>query len=235
MRISQLLTNKVIFLMVVNLFLLLVGCFLDIFSAILIVLPILLPIVEQYHIDPYHFAIVFLVNLEMGYLTPPVGMNLFIASYRFKQPITRLYRSSLPFLGWMFVGLMVLTYVPVLSTFWVSAGETDEPVKTGVVTDKVVGIEVVPVGVDAFELHFMALEGVRAYEVRYSDFEMKTDADLDFSEGFLWEESLSLQGTLQVILVENLKAGRTYTVSIRGVYEGSHLGSWSDFVKVKVR
>ena len=79
---------------------------------------------EQYEINPYHFAILFLVNLEMGYLTPPVGMNLFIASYRFKRSIFTLYRASLPFLGWMFLALMLFTYVPILST-WASPSKPD--------------------------------------------------------------------------------------------------------------
>ncbi|HMB00948.1 MAG TPA: TRAP transporter large permease subunit, partial [Spirochaetota bacterium] len=116
-KLSPYITTRFSFLIFVNLFLLVTGCLLDIFSAIMIVLPILIPVVEQYGINPYHFAIIFLVNLEIGYLTPPVGMNLFIASYRFKKRITMLYRSALPFLLLMVVILILITYVPWLSVF----------------------------------------------------------------------------------------------------------------------
>ena len=116
-EISSVLTTKVAFLISLNVLLLIAGCFLDIFSAILIVLPLLIPIVEKYGIDPYHFAIIFLVNLEIGYITPPVGLNLFIASYRFKKPILFLYRSTIPFLFIMLFSLTMITFVPPISTF----------------------------------------------------------------------------------------------------------------------
>ncbi len=116
-EISSILTTKVSFLITLNILLLIAGCFLDIFSAILIILPLLIPIVEKYGIDPYHFAIIFLVNLEIGYITPPVGLNLFISSYRFKKPIIFLYRSTIPFLFIMLFSLMVITFMPRISTF----------------------------------------------------------------------------------------------------------------------
>ncbi len=122
--ISSVLTTKVAFLLTLNVLLLIVGCFLDIFSAILIVLPLLIPIVEKYGIDPYHFAIIFLVNLEIGYITPPVGLNLFIASYRFKKPITFLYRSTIPFLIIMLFSLSVITFVPKISTFTLNSSKS---------------------------------------------------------------------------------------------------------------
>jgi len=107
--------NKFVFLAGLNLFLLLVGCIMDIFSAIIIVVPIIVPIAIQYGIDPLHLCIIFLVNLEIGYSTPPIGMNLFIASLKFKKPVTVLYRASIPFLILMFGYLMIVTYIPALS------------------------------------------------------------------------------------------------------------------------
>ena len=90
----------------------------DIFSAIIVVVPLILPIASDFGIDPVHLAIIFLANLEIGYLTPPVGINLFIASFRFKKPITELYKASVPFLVLLVVALAIITYVPSLSLFW---------------------------------------------------------------------------------------------------------------------
>ena len=115
--------NKYLFLLLINVFLLVTGCLLDIFSAILIVLPLIIPLVEAFGINPYHFAIIFLVNLEIGYLTPPVGLNLFIASFRFKKNIGYLYRSIIPFLIIMIATLLILTFVPKISTFTLSDSE----------------------------------------------------------------------------------------------------------------
>lgn len=127
--ISPYLTNRLTFLIAINVLLLITGCFLDIFSAILIILPLILPVVERYQIDVYHFAIIFLVNLEIGYLTPPVGLNLFISSYSFKKPITYLYRTIVPFLLLLLVILMVVTYVPSMSTWFTKTNEvaTESP------------------------------------------------------------------------------------------------------------
>ncbi|KPJ77721.1 MAG: C4-dicarboxylate ABC transporter [Deltaproteobacteria bacterium SG8_13] len=115
---NQLITltaNKYVFLAGLNLFLLAVGCIMDIFSAIVIIVPIIVPIAMQYGVDPIHLAVIFLVNLEIGYSTPPVGINLFIASLTFKQPVTRLYRASIPYLVLLLVALAVITYLPDLS------------------------------------------------------------------------------------------------------------------------
>ena len=113
------LPRKVIFLLMLNVFLLVVGCLMDIFSAILVVLPLLLPISYRFGIHPAHLAVIFLTNLEIGYSTPPVGLNLFIASLRFDKPVVRLYAASLAFLGIMFGGLMLITYWPDLSLWLV--------------------------------------------------------------------------------------------------------------------
>ena len=114
---TSLTENRYVFLAGLNLFLLVVGCMMDIFSAIVIVVPIMVPVALTYGIDPIHLCIIFLVNLEIGYSTPPVGINLFIASLKFEKPVTRLYRASVPWLILLLALLAVVTYVPALSPF----------------------------------------------------------------------------------------------------------------------
>jgi C4-dicarboxylate transporter DctM subunit len=111
-------TNKWVFLLVLNVFLLIVGCLMDIFSAIIVVVPLILPIAEQFGVNPLHLAIVFLTNLEIGYITPPVGINLFISSFRFNRPVIELYRVSIPFLFLMLLALLIITYIPWFTLFW---------------------------------------------------------------------------------------------------------------------
>ena len=113
--IKQHIDSKWTFLLLLNLFLLVLGCFLDIFSALVIMVPLLLPIAIGYGIDPIHLGIIFLANMELGYCTPPVGMNLMIASYRFKKPMTELYQTTVPFLLVLMVAVLIITYVPWLS------------------------------------------------------------------------------------------------------------------------
>jgi C4-dicarboxylate transporter DctM subunit len=97
------------------LFLLIVGLMMDIFSAIIVVVPLILPIAREFGIDPVHLGIIFLTNMEIGYSTPPVGLNLFISSFRFEKPVVQLYRASLPFIAIMLVALILITYIPELS------------------------------------------------------------------------------------------------------------------------
>lgn len=104
--------SKFVFLLAINLILLLVGTVMDIFSAIVVVLPLVGPIAKQYGIDPYHLGVVFLLNLEVGYLHPPVGLNLFITSVKFERPITEVMWATIPFLLTMLVALFTITYVP---------------------------------------------------------------------------------------------------------------------------
>jgi C4-dicarboxylate transporter DctM subunit len=111
-------TNKYLFLFVLNIFLLVVGCLMDIFSAIIVVVPLILPIAEQFGVNPVHLAIVFLTNLEIGYITPPVGINLFISSFRFNRPVLELYKLSIPYLFLMLFALVIITYIPWLSLLW---------------------------------------------------------------------------------------------------------------------
>ncbi len=104
-----------VFLLFLNLFLLVVGALMDIFSAIMVIVPIIVPIAQSFGIHPVHLGIIFLANLGIGYSTPPVGMNLFIASLRFEKSITFLYRAALPFLLILLLALVFITYIPELS------------------------------------------------------------------------------------------------------------------------
>ncbi len=104
-----------LFLLFLNLFLLLVGCLMDIFSAIAVVVPLILPISEVFGIHPLHLGMIFLANLELGYLTPPVGMNLFLASYRFDKPLLEVCRYAIPFLLVLLLVVLLITYVPALT------------------------------------------------------------------------------------------------------------------------
>jgi C4-dicarboxylate transporter DctM subunit len=112
-------SSKYTFLLLLNIFLLIVGCLMDIFSALIVVVPLIVPVALGFGVDPVHLGIIFLTNLEIGYLTPPVGLNLFISSYRFNEPVVSLYMASLPFLLLLLLGLAVITYLPVLSLFLV--------------------------------------------------------------------------------------------------------------------
>lgn len=107
--------SKITFLLLLNVFLLVLGTMLDIFSALVIMIPILLPIAAGYGIHPIHLGIVFLANMQIGYFTPPIGMNLFIASYRFKKPIIELYLSTIPYMVILLLALAIITYWPTLS------------------------------------------------------------------------------------------------------------------------
>jgi tripartite ATP-independent transporter DctM subunit len=110
-------SSKYTFLLLLNIFLLMVGCLLDIFSALVLVVPLIVPIAQGYGVDLTHLGIIFLTNLQIGYCTPPVGLDLFLASYRFERPIAELYTATLPFLAILFVTLGIITYFPLLSLF----------------------------------------------------------------------------------------------------------------------
>lgn len=111
-------SGKLEFLLLLNGFLLVVGAMMDIFSAIVVVVPLILPLAYRYGVDPVHLGIIFLANLEIGYNTPPVGINLFLASQRFKESIFALFRATFPFLLIMLFWLAALTYVPSLTLWW---------------------------------------------------------------------------------------------------------------------
>lgn len=109
--------SKFSFLIVLNIFLLIVGCMMDIFSAIMVVVPLITPVAQHFGVDPIHLGIIFLTNLSIGYMTPPIGINLFIASFRFNKPILKLYVVSIPYLLLMLLALIIITYYPDLSLF----------------------------------------------------------------------------------------------------------------------
>ncbi|HEY4611897.1 MAG TPA: TRAP transporter large permease subunit [Bacteroidota bacterium] len=111
--------SKVTFLLILNAFLIVVGMMMDIFSALIVVVPLILPIATQFGIDPIHLGIIFLTNLEIGYLTPPVGLNLFLSGLRFKKSIFHIARSVLVFIVILLIALLVITYVPELSLWLV--------------------------------------------------------------------------------------------------------------------
>lgn len=113
--------SKITFLIFLNIFLLVVGCLMDIFSAILVVVPIIMPVALYYHVDPTHLGVIFLINLDIGYSTPPVGINLFIGALRFKRPVLTLYKATLPYLAIMLFALIVITYWPDMSLWLVHA------------------------------------------------------------------------------------------------------------------
>ena len=112
-------SSKYIFLILLNVFLLIVGCMMDIFSATIIVVPLIKPIAAYFSIDPIHLAIIFIANLELGYLTPPVGMNLFLSAYRFDESMKSVYTSTMPFYFVMLFCVILITYFPILSTWLV--------------------------------------------------------------------------------------------------------------------
>lgn len=107
--------SKLTFLILLNIFLLILGMTLDVFSALVIIVPLTLPIAVGYGIHPVHFGIIFLANMQIGYFTPPVGMNLFIASYRFNKPVTELYFATIPFMLILFMAVLIITYWPALT------------------------------------------------------------------------------------------------------------------------
>lgn len=108
-------SSSTMFLIVLNIFLIIVGMMMDIFSAIIVVVPLIIPIAAAYQINPVHLGIIFLTNLEIGYLTPPVGLNLFISSIRFEKPVFTVVRATLPYIAILLIGLIVITYIPELS------------------------------------------------------------------------------------------------------------------------
>jgi C4-dicarboxylate transporter, DctM subunit len=118
---QDLFTSRWVFLIGLNVFLLIVGCLMDIYSALLVVVPLILPIAVSYGVDPIHLGIIFLTNLEIGYSTPPVGMNLFISCFRFKRDVIALYNASVPFIIVLLIALMLITYIPQLSLWLITA------------------------------------------------------------------------------------------------------------------
>src|SRR5262249_32715688 len=103
------------FLAGLNVFLLIVGCLMDIFSAIVVVVPLIVPLGAAFGVHPVHLGIIFIANLELGYLTPPVGLNLFLASFRFKRPLLEIARAAVPMMIVLGIGVLLITYMPSLT------------------------------------------------------------------------------------------------------------------------
>jgi TRAP-type C4-dicarboxylate transport system permease large subunit len=109
-----------VFLLALNVLLIIVGAMMDIYSAIVVFVPLITPIAAAYGINPVHLGVIFLANMELGYLMPPMGENLFLASYRFKRPLSEVYRSTLPYTAMLLATVLLITYVPSLSLWLVS-------------------------------------------------------------------------------------------------------------------
>ncbi len=118
--VSSMVTSQTTFLILLLLFLLVLGAILDIFSAIVLVVPLILPIAAGYGVNEVHLGIVFLAAMQLGYLTPPVGLNLFIASYRFEKSIMHVYSATFPFLIILMLSVIVITFFPELSLLFLS-------------------------------------------------------------------------------------------------------------------
>ena len=104
------------FLLMLNVFLLAVGALMDNYSAIVVVVPLIVPVGIAMGIDPIHLGIIFLANMELGYLTPPVGMNLFLSAYRFDKPVPMIMRSVIPLILVLLMGVLLIIYIPALTT-----------------------------------------------------------------------------------------------------------------------
>lgn len=111
--------SKILFLLLLNIVLLIVGCIMDLYSAILVVSPLIIPVAESFGVHPVHIGVIFLTNLALGFLTPPIGMNLFIASYTFKKPVIKIVKSILPYLAVQFFILLLITYIPWFSMVFI--------------------------------------------------------------------------------------------------------------------
>jgi len=118
--VAQYIVSPYVFLLALNLALLVVGCLMDVYSAIVVIVPLIVPLGLQYGVDPVHLGVIFLVNLELGFLHPPVGINLFLASYRFNRPIGEIVWAVLPMLGVVATAVLLITYWPPL-THWLPA------------------------------------------------------------------------------------------------------------------
>ena len=219
--ISLYLHNKYTFLLAINIFLLIAGCVLDIFSAILIILPLIIPIAENYGINAYHFAIIFLVNLEIGYITPPVGINLFIASYRFKKTIIQLYRYVLPFLFMMIVSLLLITYIPTISTFSLPQDLSKNTNISNLKQIKNITLQQSSTSSLTFQLSISSqeLKNIDHFVVYYLD-EVMDDNSLfiDFAEQLIIEKTLeNHQPNSQSfsITLPNLEPKTTYSIAIQ--------------------
>jgi len=112
--IQSTISSKLVFLLLLNILLLIIGCMMDIFSAIIVFVPLIAPLGVFFQLDPVHLAIIFIANLELGFFTPPIGMNLFLSAYRFNKSMPVLYNATIPFFLIRLLFVLVLTYIPLL-------------------------------------------------------------------------------------------------------------------------
>jgi len=113
--VKSVVTSKLVFLLMLNIFLLAVGCLMDIFSAIIVIVPLIMPLGIYFGVEPVHLAVIFIANLELGFITPPVGLNLFLSAYRFDRDMPTIYKATLPFFIVRFIVVLLITYVPIIS------------------------------------------------------------------------------------------------------------------------
>ena len=117
--VTRYVSSQTSFLLLLIGFLLLIGCILHIFSALVLVVPLMLPVAAQYGVDPVHLGIIFVATMELGYLLPPIGLNLYISSYRFNRPVLDVCLATLPFILILFGAVLLITFVPTLSLMFV--------------------------------------------------------------------------------------------------------------------
>lgn len=120
---ERVIDSPLVFLLALNVFLVMVGALMDIYSAIVVVVPLVIPMAAVYGVDPVHLAVIFLANMELGYLMPPMGENLFLSSYRFDRPLAMVYRSTLPYTVMLLAVVLLITYVPALTLWLVAVAE----------------------------------------------------------------------------------------------------------------
>lgn len=115
--VRELIHSPYLFLLALNVLLIIVGALMDIYSAIIVIVPLIAPMAAAYDIDPIHLGVIFLANMQLGYLMPPRGENLFLSAYRFDQPLGRIYRSTFPYMVILLLAVLLITYVPPI-TLW---------------------------------------------------------------------------------------------------------------------
>ncbi|MEM6958348.1 MAG: TRAP transporter large permease subunit [Myxococcota bacterium] len=201
---SEYISGPIMFLLVLNVFLLVVGMLMDIFSAIVVVVPLILPIAREFGMTAengglYYLGIVFLLNLEIGYMTPPVGLNLFISSFRFDKPVTTLYRAVIPFIGLLIVALLITTYVPKLA---LSIVPLDENETEFTLFGEPEGDDDEPIPDEDGELDLDALEGDEPLDLDALEDEIDGELDLDALEDELDAED-DLDGELDLDALED--------------------------------
>ena len=113
--VKQVIESPVLFLLALNLLLIIVGALMDIYSAIIVIVPLIAPMAAAYGIDPVHLGVIFMANMQLGYLMPPMGENLFLSAYRFKRSLPQIYRATIPYVVILLITVLLITYLPALT------------------------------------------------------------------------------------------------------------------------